>query len=154
MEATPSMPRKRQARRCSARRTRDGKWCRNFAMVGGRVCHAHGGRARQVRAKAAQRREMEGIEAAMLRAEARHRRLMLDWMTRRVVYAARVLDRDPSAVIAEFADRGYIVAMVNKWPVGLRTQDSPAFPRLDGRIRGLRPLPRPASCETDRPNGL
>jgi hypothetical protein len=48
------MARVRPAVRCSARRS-NGHPCKNYAMLGGRVCHAHGGRAPQTR-KAAQRR--------------------------------------------------------------------------------------------------
>ena len=48
------MARVRPAVRCSARRG-DGQPCRGYAIVGGSVCDAHGGRAGQVRA-AAQRR--------------------------------------------------------------------------------------------------
>src|SRR4051812_44107476 len=42
------------ALRCTARRT-NGEACGNFAMRGGRVCHAHGGKAPAVRAAAAER---------------------------------------------------------------------------------------------------
>jgi hypothetical protein len=42
---------------CKAR-TRTGEPCRNYAIVGGRVCFSHGGRAPQVR-RAAQRRIAE-----------------------------------------------------------------------------------------------
>jgi hypothetical protein len=34
---------------CKARRSTDGQPCRNYAMHGQRVCHAHGGRAPQAR---------------------------------------------------------------------------------------------------------
>lgn len=46
------MGRIRQARRCSGRRT-DGEPCAAWAINGGTVCSAHGGRAPQVKAKAA-----------------------------------------------------------------------------------------------------
>ena len=62
------MARIRPARPCGARRT-NGEPCRNFAMLGGRVCHAHGGRAPQVR-QAARRRL---TEAAVMNVLARER---------------------------------------------------------------------------------
>jgi hypothetical protein len=42
---------RRQARKCSSRKT-DGSPCPNWAMNGQLVCHAHGGRAPQAKAKA------------------------------------------------------------------------------------------------------
>jgi hypothetical protein len=39
----------RPAIRCRAHRSRDGQPCGNYAMHGCLVCHAHGGRAPQVR---------------------------------------------------------------------------------------------------------
>lgn len=45
----------RQAARCTARRSSDGEPCKNFAMNGAKVCHAHGGRSPQVRRRAAER---------------------------------------------------------------------------------------------------
>jgi hypothetical protein len=41
--------------RCTARRSSDGQPCRNYAMHGQLVCHAHGGRAPQARRAAAYR---------------------------------------------------------------------------------------------------
>jgi len=49
------MASKRPAVRCRAH-NRAGEPCRNYAMVGGVVCHAHGGRAPQVRSAALRRR--------------------------------------------------------------------------------------------------
>lgn len=46
------MARKRQARRCSGKRASDGAPCGAWAINGGTVCQAHGGRAPQVKAKA------------------------------------------------------------------------------------------------------
>lgn len=48
------MPRNPDAVRCTARH-KDGSPCEAWAIRGGRVCGAHGGRAAQVRAKAAER---------------------------------------------------------------------------------------------------
>lgn len=48
------VPTKRQAVRCTGRRT-DGQPCGAYAVNGARVCSAHGGRAPQVKAKAAER---------------------------------------------------------------------------------------------------
>lgn len=64
------MSRKRPAVPCSARRS-NGLPCANFAMHGGRVCHAHGGRAPQVKAAAVRRLT-----------EADVRRLFAEWQAR------------------------------------------------------------------------
>lgn len=47
-------PSRRQARKCGARKT-DGSPCPNWAMIGQLVCHSHGGRAPQAKAKAIER---------------------------------------------------------------------------------------------------
>lgn len=73
------MPRTRQALRCKARR-HNGESCGNYAMIGGRVCHAHGGRAPQVRA-AARRRSIQAYawrRLARFQAEDRARRAAIE----------------------------------------------------------------------------
>jgi hypothetical protein len=57
----PSVP-------CRARRSRDGGRCQNWAMRGSAVCHAHGGRAGQVRRAAEQRLIDAATEALAARA--------------------------------------------------------------------------------------
>lgn len=54
------MPGKRQAVKCGGHRT-DGSPCNAYAVNGGKVCSAHGGRAPQVKAKAAERVAEEQI---------------------------------------------------------------------------------------------
>lgn len=56
----------RQARKCKGRKT-NGEPCNNYAITGGMVCHAHGGRAKQVKAKAAERVTEERVRAALAR---------------------------------------------------------------------------------------
>jgi hypothetical protein len=48
-------PKTLDARRCKARSSRSGKPCQQWAIHGGTVCQAHGGRAPQVKRKAAER---------------------------------------------------------------------------------------------------
>jgi hypothetical protein len=57
------MARKRQARKCSGRKT-NGDPCPNWAMQGQEVCHAHGGRSPQAKAAA---QERLAVEAAVAR---------------------------------------------------------------------------------------
>lgn len=47
------MARKRQSRKCSGTRSTDGMPCEGYAVNGSSVCVAHGGKAPQVKAKAA-----------------------------------------------------------------------------------------------------
>lgn len=63
------MARKRQARRCKGTRT-NGQPCGNWAMIGSMVCHAHGGKAPQVRAAAAEAIADERIEKLLYRYQA------------------------------------------------------------------------------------
>ena len=60
------MPAKRQAVKCGGRRT-DGQPCGAYAVNGGRVCSAHGGRAPQVKAKAAERLAEQQIRRELAR---------------------------------------------------------------------------------------
>ncbi|WP_031171799.1 hypothetical protein [Streptosporangium roseum] len=55
----------RQARRCSATRSRGRGPCNNYAMNGADVCHAHGGRAPQTRRRAAERLAEQKARTAM-----------------------------------------------------------------------------------------
>jgi hypothetical protein len=64
----------RAAIRCTAHRSTDGQPCSNFAMHGGWVCHAHGGKIPAVRAVAERRlaerrlqKERRAAEAALKR---------------------------------------------------------------------------------------
>lgn len=57
---------KRQARKCKGHKT-NGDPCGNYAMNGGLVCHAHGGKAKQVRAKSEQRMTEEKVRAQLAR---------------------------------------------------------------------------------------
>lgn len=63
------MASRRLALRCVARRT-NGEPCGNFAMVGCRVCHAHGGRAPQVRNAARRRLAMAEVHTVLTRVRA------------------------------------------------------------------------------------
>ncbi len=91
------MPRRRQARRCTARRT-NGLMCGCFAIVGGLVCAAHGGRAPQVRAAAERRRVEEWLTRGLAVSMRRHRERMLEWQARRVAVTAELMGVAPEQV--------------------------------------------------------
>ena len=62
------MARKRQALKCSGHRSGDGQPCEAYAINGGKVCAAHGGRAPQVKAAAVlnvAERKAEGLLAGI-----------------------------------------------------------------------------------------
>ena len=84
------MARKRQARRCKARRT-DGRSCNAYAILGGEVCAAHGGSAPAVRASALFRYWQARTGYAYDQAYARWRREAEDWQARRFIAAAGIL---------------------------------------------------------------
>jgi hypothetical protein len=83
----------RQARRCRARSSRTGMPCRQYAVIGGFVCRAHGGAITRVRVAAEQRREREWVERAMLAAERRHAAEVEAWLTARLEEAAELLGK-------------------------------------------------------------
>ena len=91
------MARKRQARRCGARRS-NGQPCRAYAIAGGRVCRVHGGGAPQVRHRA-RIRSIEGpLWRAVDRGLDRQRREILDWHVARILGAASLLGISPERV--------------------------------------------------------
>ncbi len=57
---------RRQAQRCTARSKRTGEPCQAYAIEGGTICAAHGGRAPQVKRKAAERLEPAAAEQAVV----------------------------------------------------------------------------------------
>jgi hypothetical protein len=63
------MARIRPAVPCAARRS-NGEPCKNYAMLGGAVCHAHGGKAPQTRQAAQRRLIMAQAERAFARLQA------------------------------------------------------------------------------------
>jgi hypothetical protein len=85
--------RKRQARRCSAHRT-SGEACGNYAIRGGYVCVAHGGRAPQVRGKAATRLVRASMYRQMKADAELHRRDVVRWRVDQILTTASLLDMD------------------------------------------------------------
>jgi hypothetical protein len=91
--------RKRQARRCRARRS-DGQPCKAYAVLGAVVCAAHGGSAPAVRAAALARYWRARTGYAYGSAYERWRREAGEWQARRVLGAASILGVSPADVIA------------------------------------------------------
>jgi hypothetical protein len=82
----------RPARRCRARSKRTGGPCRAYAVTGAVVCRMHGASAGRVRVAAAQRRERESFERAMVYAEQRHAERIEAWIAERIEVTAELLD--------------------------------------------------------------
>ena len=91
------MARKRQARRCTARRT-NGQPCKAYAILGGEVCTAHGGSSWRVKVNALVRHWEPIVGGAYDRAYQRWRREVFDWHVRRILGAASILGTDPANV--------------------------------------------------------
>lgn len=68
-----TLSRRRPAIPCAAHSVRTGQPCRNFAMLGATVCHAHGGRTGQARAAAQQRLERAKVGRDLARHRAQQR---------------------------------------------------------------------------------
>jgi hypothetical protein len=79
--------RKRQARKCSARRT-DGKPCGAYAMIGGYVCRSHGGAAPAVRHAAYVRQTEAELHRQFEHEYGRWVREWRKWQARRIAIAA------------------------------------------------------------------
>ena len=127
----------RQARRCRARRT-DGQPCRAWAIVGGTVCRAHGGAARQVR-HAAERRALEAdLYRAFADACRRWAAEVARWEAERVAVTAELLD-----VPAEQVDTALIVwcQVQHGRPALWETRPTIATVRRDRRLRANRITP-------------
>lgn len=119
------MARMRQARRCKARRS-NGQPCRAWAISGGYVCSAHGGRARHVRHAARVREAERTLHRAFDPAYERWRREAEDWQVRRFLAAADILGVSVADVTP-----GDIVYLV--WEGQLPGEDSAPMVRIDRR---------------------
>jgi hypothetical protein len=93
----------RPARRCRARSKRTGGPCRAYAVTGAVVCRMHGASAGRVRVAAAQRRERESFERAMVYAEQRHAERIEAWIAERIEVTAELLDMPAEQVGPEDA---------------------------------------------------
>jgi hypothetical protein len=124
----------RQPRRCRAHSSRTGKPCRAYAVVGGDVCRAHGGAIIRVRVVAAQRRERELVERAMVVAEQRQAREIEAWIAERIEAAAELLGKPPEAITPEDVRR---CSLLDGRPDPF---DPPPRLRLDLRLIPRRPV--------------
>lgn len=105
------MARRRQARRCRARRT-NGEPCKAWAIVGGSVCRAHGGSAPQVRRRAAVRQFEASAYTAFEVAYARWQREVQEWHVGRVMAAADHFGIAPETVTQGDLLAGYMLGVV------------------------------------------
>jgi hypothetical protein len=98
---------------CSARRT-NGEACKNYAMAGATVCHAHGGRAPQVRAAAEYRLMMAKVSVylAKLEAEKEAERAALSPWAPELQHLALVKHFDPSAVAERYRQIARVMTSV------------------------------------------
>lgn len=87
------MARVRQARRCGAHTTA-GHECKNYAMMGGRVCRSHGGAAPRAREAARLRQLQRNFEKGFQRDWAGHEERLREWNIRRCTIAAERLGID------------------------------------------------------------
>lgn len=91
------MARVRQARPCWAHRA-DGQPCQAFAVLGSRVCTAHGGRAPQVQSAAHQRLIVENTRRELGAALERWWQERAEWHTQRIAETAQLIGIDPAKV--------------------------------------------------------
>lgn len=136
MEPSPKRPRLP----CAAKSSRTGEQCKNYAMHGSDVCHAHGGRAKQVRKKATERVAFSAMRRMVANAGVdldpiEH---LLDSLTRTAqlvaVYGAMVADIDNAAEV-DLKDRPGGLRGEVWWEVidtGLFRTDGDGKPLLDG----------------------
>lgn len=128
--------RKRQARRCTARRT-NGEPCKAYAIVGGFVCTAHGGAAPQVRHEARVRHFEATVNAAFDKAYKRWQRECFDWQVGRVLAAAEFFGIPPETVTPGDILAGYVLGAV----VSESTMPKIRVDRRYGPRAGLRRFP-------------
>lgn len=102
-----------ESRRCRAKSKRSGNRCKHPAMIGGFVCDKHGGKAPQVKRKAAER-VMDIIDPDR---------------TLRTTAAIAFAD------ITEIYDEHYNLRPIKEWPEGLRH----AVKRIEPRLANVDP---------------